>query len=85
VRTPPSSSAQMPHQNSQSNLYSFNSDYSSKRNSLGAESSNDCTLVSGHQYQPLNHSQSQRSPGGHNLRREPYQSRTFPLQRTPML
>ena len=75
---------QMARQSSQTNLYSYNSDQTSKRNSFGGESSNESTLVSGHRYTPLSHSQSQSSPGGHSMHRESCQSRNAQLHRASM-
>jgi hypothetical protein len=80
-RTSPS---QMPRQSSQSDLYSYNTGNTSKRNSFGGESSNESTLVSGHRYTPLSHSQSQSSPGSHNMHRESCQSRSVQLHRASM-
>ncbi|KAF1939005.1 hypothetical protein EJ02DRAFT_505072 [Clathrospora elynae] len=81
TRAPTSSLSQMARQSSQTNLYSFNTDHVSKRNSQVGEASIDCTLVSGHRYTPLNHSQPQSSPGRHNMHRAPCQSRDMPLHR----
>ncbi|KAF1831615.1 hypothetical protein BDW02DRAFT_44554 [Decorospora gaudefroyi] len=67
--------SQMTRQNSQPNLYSFDADHTSKRNSFGGDASNNCTLVSGHQYTPLSHSQPQNSPVRRNIHRESCQNR----------
>ena len=72
---------------SQTNLYSYSPDSSSKRNSISGESSSDCTLVSGHRYTPLSHSQTRSSPGNRSLHRESCQNRNMQpvqLHRTSM-
>jgi hypothetical protein len=79
-----SPTAQLARQSSQNNLYSFDINPSTKRNSFGGESSNESTLVSGHRYTPLSHSQSQSSPNGHNVHRESCQSRNAQLHRASM-
>jgi hypothetical protein len=83
-RRPEISAAHMVRQSSQSNLYSFNSDSSGKRHSHGSESSNDATLVSGHRYTPLAHSQPQASPHLESLQREVFETRNNPLHRASM-
>jgi hypothetical protein len=83
-RSTGSPSSQMTRQSSQTNLYSYNTDNNSKRNSFGGESSNESTLVSGHRYTPLSHSQSQTSPSSHNMHRESCQSRNAQLHRASM-
>ncbi|KAH7394546.1 hypothetical protein BKA66DRAFT_601175 [Pyrenochaeta sp. MPI-SDFR-AT-0127] len=55
-RTPAPSSTQMARQDSETNLYNFDSNYSSKRLSLGKDLSNDRTLVRDHHYTPAMHS-----------------------------
>ncbi|RMZ67412.1 transcriptional regulatory [Pyrenophora seminiperda CCB06] len=72
IRETPTAS-EMAHQSSHASLYSYNTDR--KRHSPGADLSNDCTLVSGHQYTPLGQPRSQNSPSRHNIRRESCQSR----------
>jgi hypothetical protein len=79
-----SSSALMARQSSQSNLYSFNPDNTGKRHSLGGEGSSEGTLVSGHRYTPLAHSQSQASPHLESLQRESFENRNNPLHRVSM-
>ncbi|KAH9863742.1 hypothetical protein J1614_009674 [Plenodomus biglobosus] len=64
------SSAQMARQSSQNTYYSFDSDHSTKRSSVGGGSPNDGTLASGLRYQPLPHSPSQGSPGNKKSRRD---------------
>jgi hypothetical protein len=80
-----SPSSQMARQSSQTSLYSYNTDNNSKRNSFGGESSNESTLVSGHRYTPISHSQSQTSSGSHKMHRESCQSRNAQLRRASML
>lgn len=83
-RTPQSKASPMMRHSSQTNLYSFNSDHTSKRNSLGGESSNDCMLVSGHRYTPLGRSQPLGVPFTDSLQEESLENRNIPLHRASM-
>jgi len=83
-RRPEISAAHMARESSQSNLYSFNPDSAGKRHSHGSESPNDATLVSGHRYTPLAHSQPQVSPHLESLQREAFETRNNPLHRASM-
>jgi hypothetical protein len=69
---------------SQTSLYSYSPDASSKRNSTSGESSNDCALVSGHRYTPLSHSQTQSSPGSCKMHRDSCQDRNLQAHHTSM-
>jgi hypothetical protein len=75
--------AHMPRQSSESNLYSFNPDSATKRNSAG-DSADDCKLVNGQSYMPLTH-RSQQSPVlPKSLHKESFDNRQDPLHRTSM-
>ncbi|KAH8728433.1 hypothetical protein GQ44DRAFT_47266 [Phaeosphaeriaceae sp. PMI808] len=75
-----SPSTQMARHDSQTNLYSFNPDSVSKRKSYNSESSNDCKLVGGHQYQPLIQTQPQCLSSVEILQRESFENRNVPLR-----
>lgn len=76
------SSAHLPRHSSQTNLYSFTADNTSKRNSLGNESN--CTLVSGQRYIPLPQQQQQGASEVESLQRESFENRNVPRHRSSM-
>ncbi|KAL6705953.1 hypothetical protein ACN47E_006232 [Coniothyrium glycines] len=76
------SSSQLIRQDSHSNLYSYSSARSSKRNSFGDESSTSDTLVSGQRYTPLIHTQSHELHNADSLHHASFRSREAPLYRS---
>ncbi|CAO2658011.1 Nn.00g072710.m01.CDS01 [Neocucurbitaria sp. VM-36] len=83
-RTPQPKASQMERHNSQNNVYSFNSDHTLKRHSLGGETSNDYMLVGGHRYTPLGRSQPLISTFADSLHEESLDDRNIPLHRASM-
>ena len=76
-------SVRLPRHSSQTSLYTFNADSTSKPSSLGEDSS--CTLVNGQCYTPLPHQpQQQVSSGAESLQRESFDNRNVPLHRSSM-
>lgn len=73
------SSAQMARQSSQTNLYSFSTDNASKRLSHSTRISDDCKLVSGHEYHPLAPYQNMASSNTANMQCEAFDNRNNPL------
>jgi hypothetical protein len=76
-----SSSTHMARQNSQTDLYNFSTDNASKRHSQSNRVSNDCKLVSGHEYHPLAPYQDLASSNTTNVQRESFDNRNNPLHR----
>ncbi|KAF2820654.1 hypothetical protein CC86DRAFT_449281 [Ophiobolus disseminans] len=75
-------SVRLPRHSSQTNLYSFNTDSASKRNSLGNEGN--CTLVSGQHYTPLPQQQQHTSLEAQSVQREAFENRNVPPHRSSM-
>jgi hypothetical protein len=65
---------------SQTKLYSYNAENTSKCDSLCEENSNDRKLVNGRQYVPLAHQQAQGSSIPKSLQRESFEDRNSTLQ-----
>jgi hypothetical protein len=69
----------MPRQNSETNLYSFNPDSATKRNSTDGEESHDCKLVNGQSYIPLTGQPQQSTIVPESLQRESFENRQVSL------
>lgn len=77
-------SARLIRHDSQTNLYSYTENNSSKCISKGDEISDDCKLVNGRQYEPLANQAPQDPTVPESLHRYPYGSRNAPLHRASM-
>ncbi|XP_014558342.1 hypothetical protein COCVIDRAFT_94754 [Bipolaris victoriae FI3] len=66
----------------QSNIHSFESKHSAKRNFTVSDLSSNHPLDTSHRYTPLNHSPPQNSPGSRKPHREACHGRSTRLQRT---
>ncbi|KAF2177678.1 hypothetical protein K469DRAFT_602568 [Zopfia rhizophila CBS 207.26] len=84
---PTSSSAEtlslLTRQSSSTNLYSFSTDSTSKRSSLG-DASSKTTLVSGQQYTPLCQPETQHTASLEALRPQPFESQRVPTHHASM-
>jgi hypothetical protein len=75
-------SARLIRHDSQTNMYSYAN--SQKRNSVDEDTSNDCKLLNGRQYEPLAHQAPQESSVPESLHRESYDNRGGTLHRPSM-